>query len=42
MYEVKSNNYEIKTDSLVRLFIRLGRLDGYWFSARMCFSLAIK
>jgi len=42
-YAIKhvSTGTEYKSNSIVNLFVKFGRVEGYWFSARFCFGMLI-
>jgi len=40
-YAIKhvSTGTEYKSNSIVNLFVKFGRVEGYLFSARLCFAI---
>jgi hypothetical protein len=42
-YAIKqsSTGTEYKSNSIISLFAKFGRAEGYWFAARFCFAMLI-
>lgn len=40
-YAIKhvSTGTEFQSNSILNLFVKFGRVEGYWFSARFCFAI---